>query len=283
MRIDIGGGVRLFFDVAGSHLAPDPDEMRERPVLLVLHGGPGVADHSAGRPYFDRFADTHCVVYYDQRGNGRSDQRRDPSGWDMDTWADDVARLCDALEITSPAILGNSFGGMVAMHAAGRHPDLVSKLVLMSTCARADVAAIAEAFTRVGGPRAGAVAERYWRTPDDESGAEYAEVCFPLYTFRAPHVPPPRRTWTNLRVTQHYAEHIEPGMDLTPSLTAVTCPTLVLVGEQDPVCPPVMSELIVSHLRTDLVRFERFGDCGHGTYRDEPDRTEAVLREFLAS
>ena len=108
-------------------------------------------------------------------------------------------------------------------------------------------------------------------------------MCFPLYTFRAPHVPPPRRTWTNLRVTHYYAEHIEPGMDLTPSLAAVRCPTLVLVGEQDPICPPSMSELIVSHLRPDLVRFERFEDCGHGTYRDEPDRTEAVLREFLGA
>ena len=59
MRVEIGDGVRLFVDVASSHFAADSDEMRERPVLLVMHGGPGVGDHSLGRPYFDRFADTH--------------------------------------------------------------------------------------------------------------------------------------------------------------------------------------------------------------------------------
>ena len=169
------------------------------------------------------------------------------------------------------------------MHVAGRRPELVSKLVLMSTCARADVAAIAAGSCAVGGPRAGAVAERDRRAPDDQSGAEYAEVCFPLYTFRGRTCRRRAACGPTCASPTYYAEHIEPGMDLTPSLAAVRCPTLVLVGEQDPICPPSMSELIVSHLRPDLVRFERFEDCGHGTYRDEPDRTEAVLREFLGA
>jgi pimeloyl-ACP methyl ester carboxylesterase len=62
MRVEIGGGVRLFVDVVGSSLEPTHDEMRPKPTLLLLHGGPGL-DHSAFRPYFDRFADSHQVVY----------------------------------------------------------------------------------------------------------------------------------------------------------------------------------------------------------------------------
>ena len=69
---------------------------------------------------------------------------------------------------------------------------------------------------------------------------------------------------------------------MTKSVAAIECPTLVLVGEDDPVCPPEMSELIVSLLPEDRVRFARFDRCGHGTYRDQPERTEAVLREFLS-
>ena len=77
MRVDVGGGVRLFFDVVGSSLEPTDEEMVARPTLLLLHGGPGF-DHSSFRPYFDQFADTHQVVYLDHRGQGRSDARRRP-------------------------------------------------------------------------------------------------------------------------------------------------------------------------------------------------------------
>jgi pimeloyl-ACP methyl ester carboxylesterase len=284
MRIDIGGGVRLFVDVVGSHLSPDPDEMRERPVLLVLHGGPGSTDHSTARPYFDRFRDTHCVVYFDHRGNGRSDQRDDPSQWAMDTWADDVARLCDALEVRTPVVLGTSFGGQVAEHAAGRHPALPSKLVLISTSARRSEDAMLAAFERLGGERAREVAARFWlTTPTEETRLEYIDVCRPLYRRHEPLVRSPRRARRNSRLTLHYAEQVAPYIDLRDSLASIVCPTLVLVGEDDPICPPVMSEEIVAAMSPNLVRFERFVDCGHGTFLDQPERTEAVLRDFLAS
>ncbi len=281
MRVDVGGGTRLFFDVVGSHFATEPDEMRERPVLLVLHGGPGV-DHAMLRPYFDRFSDTHCVVYFDHRGNGRSDGGDDPSGWELDTWADDVQRLCGALEIRSPVILGVSFGGTVAMHAAGRHPALPSKLVLISSSAHHDNEARLDAFERLGGQHARRVAHRYYTTPTPETLDEFTAVCYPLYTQRRAQ-PRTRRVKANAAVANFYFAHIEPTKDLTASLAAIRCPTLVLVGEQDPVTPPVMAERIAASLSPDLVRLQSFEGCGHGTHRDEPDRTEAVIREFLSS
>jgi proline iminopeptidase len=280
MRVVIDGDVRLFVDIAGSHLSPDPEEMRERPVLLVLHGGPG-GDHSLGRPYFDRFCDTHCVIYFDHRGHGRSDQWDDRSGWELDTWADDVQRLCEALELRSPVLLGNSFGGTVAAHAAGRHHGLASKLVLMSTFVRHDLDAVLTAFDRRGGSSARAVAERFWTSPSDEALSEYNEVCLPLYTLGAP-MSPPGRALANLATVLHYVKHIAPGLDVTSSVAAIECPTLVLVGEDDPICPPVMSELIVSLLPAERARFVRFAACGHGTFRDQPVRTEHVVRDFLS-
>jgi len=51
-------GASIFFDTVGAKLAIDGERMRERPSLIVMHGGPGF-DHSTMRPYFDRFADTH--------------------------------------------------------------------------------------------------------------------------------------------------------------------------------------------------------------------------------
>jgi proline iminopeptidase len=256
--------------------------MRERPTLLLLHGGPGF-DHSLFKPWFDRFADTHQVVYLDHRGQGRSDQRDDDGGWDLDTWADDVARFCATLEIERPHVFGNSFGGMVALHYAARHPDGPAKLVLSSTAARMDQGAVADAFEQLGGPHVRDIAERFWSDPKPENQAEYFAHCFPLYTQRSANLTEGReRARMHTGVMAHFIEGEQRTMDLRPDLPAVRCPTLVLAGALDPVCPPVNQEELVAGLPADLVRYELFDECGHGTYRDEPERTEQVLRDFLA-
>ena len=72
-------------------------------------------------------------------------------------------------------------------------------------------------------------------------------------------------------------------MDLRDDLTKIRVPTLVLAGELDPVCPPSAQEEIVNALHPSVAQFELFDDCGHGTYRDQPERTERVLRDFFAA
>src|ERR1700733_14324423 len=106
MKVLIDEGVRLFVDVEGLGLVPDGSSMREKPTLILLHGGPGF-DHSSFKPLFTRLANLAQVVYYDHRGHGRSD-RRPAEEWTLDTFADDVVRLCDALGIVKPIVLGQS-------------------------------------------------------------------------------------------------------------------------------------------------------------------------------
>ena len=65
-------GVRLFFDVEGAKLVPDGSAVREKPTLLLLHGGPGF-DHSIYKPSYSALADLVQIIYLDYRGNGRSE------------------------------------------------------------------------------------------------------------------------------------------------------------------------------------------------------------------
>src|SRR6202011_1333611 len=111
--------------------------MREKPTLLMLHGGPG-ADHSIYRPAYSALAEVAQIVYLDHRGNGRSEDGPQPS-WNLAQWGDDVRAFCDVLGIVSPIVLGASFGGMVALAYATRHPAHPSKLVLISTAAAGGV------------------------------------------------------------------------------------------------------------------------------------------------
>src|SRR5437667_10757028 len=93
-------GVRLFFDVEGASLVPDGPTMREKPTLVLLHGGPGF-DHSIYKLGFSTLADVAQVIFLDHRGNGRSG----PGPRDrltLDAWADDVRAVCDAVRFGRP-------------------------------------------------------------------------------------------------------------------------------------------------------------------------------------
>ena len=69
------------------------------------------------------------MIYVDLRGQGRSG-RPPIETCTLEQWADDVASLCDLLEIKRPVVFGHSAGGFVAMHLAIRHPGLVGGLIL---------------------------------------------------------------------------------------------------------------------------------------------------------
>jgi pimeloyl-ACP methyl ester carboxylesterase len=280
MRVDIGDGTRLFVDVVGSSLDPTPEAMVPKPALVLLHGGPG-SDHSSFRPYFDRFADTHQVVYVDHRGQGRSDGRHDPTGWDLDTWADDVVRLCDALEIEDPVVLGLSFGGFVAIRYAARHPAHPSRVVLSSTLAVRDHALIERRFGERGGPAAAASYHRVYVDGDTSPGAwaDYARLNLPLYG-NVPSGFGARRAWDNHRVLVHFHEAFF-AMDLRDDVGRIQAPTLVLAGRDDPMTPHECSSEIFSRLRPGLGRLEIVDGAGHGVHRDQPERTEAILRDFI--
>src|SRR5207245_782179 len=98
------------------------------------------------------------------------------------TWTNDVAWFCEALEIDKPIRVGVSFGATLALSVAQSHPELASRLILVSGPARFDGRLILDAFERLGGVRARAAAERMSVDNDLAAGAEYLKVCAPLYS-----------------------------------------------------------------------------------------------------
>jgi len=280
-------GVRLFFDVEGARLVPDGPAMREKPTLVLLHGGPGM-DHSGYKPRFSQLADIAQVVFLDHRGNGRSDPGPRET-WTLAQWGDDVHAFCEALGIARPIVMGASFGGMVAMAYATRHPAHPAKLILVSTEAEggAHFAERVELFERLGGPEVGALARRRFLDGqvDPAMLEAWIRLAFPVYT----------RTPRDPAVVQRAILHPEvniwftrPGgegrtFNFFPVLQRVQCPTLVLGGEEDPMSPIICQEEIVAALPAHLVRFERFSGCGHGVVTDAPERAMAVIREFIRS
>jgi pimeloyl-ACP methyl ester carboxylesterase len=276
-------GTRLYFDVEGAQLVPDGALMRERPTLILLHGGPGF-DHSSYKPKFATLTDVAQVVYLDHRGQGRSD-KSDPAHWTLDQWADDVRGLCDVLGIEKPIVMGNSFGGMVCMAYAARHPDHPAKLIFSSTSARQNIERIVARFAELGGKEVAALARAFWDSPSRDTIVPYATTAVPYYTrSREPADPNihARTKWA-FDVLFHFASGEVRSMDLLPGLANVRCPTLVVGGEQDPVCPIEDQADIVAAIPNEWARFERFDECGHGIIGDHPEQGFALLREFISS
>jgi pimeloyl-ACP methyl ester carboxylesterase len=280
-------GVLLFFDVEGGKLVPDGSFMREKPTLLMLHGGPG-ADHSIYKPAYSALSDVAQIVYLDHRGNGRSEDGP-REGWNLAQWGDDVRAFCDILGIADPIVLGASFGGMVALAYATRHPDHPSKLVLISTTATGGTypERRVELFERYGGAEVGALARRRFLEvqghADQASLEAWGRLALPHYT-RIPRDPDMARRAVNRPEVLRW--FTRPGgesdsFDMSGDLHRIRCPTLVLGGEDDPIHPIESQADIAAALSAHLVQFARFENCRHAVMTDAPERTISVIRDFI--
>lgn len=275
-------GVKLYLDVEGAGLIADGPQMKERPTVVLVHGGPG-GDHTVYKPDFSVLSDIAQVIYYDHRGNGRSDMSSSEH-WTLDQWADDLKGLCDYLGVENPIVIGVSFGGFVTQAYAARHPGHASKLALISTSAKVDFDEVYKAFGTLGGPEIEDVARRYWSHPTDASRAEYRERCVPFYSVKGPS----DTDWLTRMIIKNDTalwfngpDNEQGRMDFRESLTRVDCPVLVMCGEQDPIMPMVFSETIAAFVPERHVTLHRFDNCGHAISADQTEAFFKALNAFI--
>jgi pimeloyl-ACP methyl ester carboxylesterase len=279
MQVEVRG-VRLWFDVDGPALVPDGPRMRGRPTVVLLHGGPGSFDHSYLKPDFARLAEVAQVVYLDLPGHGRS-AWGDPASWSFERCADDVRGFCDALGIARPVVFGHSLGGFVAMLYGARHPGHAGALVLQSTHGRFDLQRIVDGFRRAGGDEVAATAERVYggdrREVTDEQWARCWRLAGPWVTGEQERA----RTIMHRELNRPGLALMR-GFDVLDQLGRVGCPTLVGVGELDPITPVAAARELAAALGEGTARLEVFAGAGHFTWKDVPDRYWPVLLEFVA-
>jgi pimeloyl-ACP methyl ester carboxylesterase len=271
-------GVDLFFDVEGTKLVADGPWVRERSTLILLHTGPGL-DHSLYKEYVGpTLAEDAQVVYLDQRGAGRSDWSSEEH-WTLETWVQDLAGFCDALELERPLLLGTGIGGVVALLYAAQRPDRVERLVLVSTVARYVHTRVIALFDRLGGAAAGEIAARYFADPTEATFREYMRVCVPLYTRKPLPADVVARIGMNTELIANWDRSGRRDYDVRPEAARVRCPTLLLNGEDDPASALAGAEELAAALPSELVSFRSYPDVGHGVFRDRPDALDLV-RDF---
>jgi proline iminopeptidase len=247
---------------------------------LVMHGGLGV-DHTCFRPWLDRLGDVLRLVYYDHRGNGRSG-RSPLESITLAQLAADADALRAHLGPGRVAVLGHSFGGMVALEYALRYPERVSHLILVDTAAAFDHWGEIKAALRRNNPPPDALAAWGTAPTDDLTMAENARATTPLYFARYdPAIAESlfADTIFSAAASRRGSELLQ-GYDVTARLGEIAAPTLVLVGSDDFVTPPSQAERIQRRVRNaDLAVIEH---CGHHPYAEQPEAFAAAVRGWLA-
>jgi proline iminopeptidase len=264
--------------------------------IIVLHGGPDF-DHTYLLPELDQLSTTYRLIYYDQRGRGRSATGTRPEDVSIESEMADLDRLRQHLELGAVAVLGHSWGAVLAMEYATRHSESVSHLVLMNTAPASGWEN--EQFRRqLRAGRPGGDAELM---ADIAAGARYAagdlqaEADYYRVHFRGTVQRPDQLEQVIARLRRHFTEDgvlaaraveqrlyeqtwLIAGYDLVARLHGLIAPTLVLHGEHDLV-PVEMAARIADAIPGS--RLEVLPECGHFAYLEHPELVHDHVRALI--
>ncbi len=273
----------IYFDVEGAGLVPDGNRMREKPIAFVVHGGPG-ADHTSFKPTFTPLSQKMQLVYFDHRGQGRS-QRGNPATYTLDNNVEDMEALRQHLGLGKIVVIGASYGGMVAMTYASRYPANVSHLMAIVTVADSRFLERAQAtLAKHGTASQQAIAQHLWNGTFRDAAhlQEYFRIMAPLYSMTYdPTVAQPNG---HRAILSADAINVAFGgwlrtYDIRSQLHRITAPTLVIAGRHDWICPPEFSEEIAQLIpNADLRIFE---NSGHSIRVDEPEALLDAIAGFI--
>jgi proline iminopeptidase len=249
---------------------------------VVLHGGPG-AHHDYLLPGFDALATGRELIYYDQRGGGRSPVPRDtPVGWQEHVA--DLEELRQQWDMEQLTLAGYSWGGLLAELYATEFPDRVNRLALVSPAPawREMRVEFERRFTERNLAPALQKERANLRTSGlrERDPAEYSKRTFELSV--APYFYDPARTrdLTPFRVTGRTQQEVWSSLgdyDLRAALSRLRVPTLILQGEDDPI-PREATRTVAGLLGAEL---HLLPHCGHVPYVEAHEEFVRLLDRFL--
>jgi proline iminopeptidase len=253
------------------------------PAVVVLHGGPG-ADHGYLLPGFDLLADGRELIYYDQRGGGRSPTSREtPVGWHEQVA--DLDALGELWGLERLVILGYSWGGLLAQLYATEHADRMERLALVSPAP--SWRAARDEFERRFAERnlapelqaereAVRASDLRVRDPDAFQRRMFELSVVPYF-----YDPKKAHELTPFRVIGRTQEEVWKSLghyDLRPKLSLLrSVPSLVLHGQDDPI-PIAAARETASLLGAEFHALDR---CGHCPHVERPEEFRRTLDDFL--
>lgn len=245
------------------------------PVLLIHGSGPGVTAWANWRLVMPALAESRRVIAPDMAGFGYTERRQDDD-YSMDNWVSHAVGVLDALGIERTDLVGNSFGGAIALALAIRHPERVRRLVLMGSVGVKFE--ITPALDAVWGYQPSLEAMRglldlfaYDRglVNDDLARLRYEASVRPgFHESFAAMFPAPRQRWVDAMASAE------------ADIRALPHQTLVIHGREDKVIPLLTSQTLSTWI--PRAQLHVFGQCGHWTQIEHAGRFARLVTDFLS-
>ncbi|HEY6396891.1 MAG TPA: alpha/beta fold hydrolase [Solirubrobacteraceae bacterium] len=278
-RLVEAGDTRLFVLERGEGPLP----------LFVLHGGPGL-DHTMFGDHLDALSDACRLLFIDLRSQGRSEEAP-PDTWTLGHMAADIEGLAQALELERFAVLGHSFGALVALQHAVDFPGRPEASIVSAGVPAAAYLEAVERNLQAFEPLE--LREQVTSSWARESEAKTQADCRSLlsdqlpFHFRDPRDPRIDAMRADLNdmifapdVLQAAAAEDYGAIDVQHRLGCISHPMLVLAGRHDRTCSVAAAEAIAQGAPdAELVLFE---NSGHMMFIEEEDAYIGVVRDFLA-
>ena len=270
------GGVKLFYEVYGD----GPETIVFLPPWSIVHS----RIYKAQLPYFsERF---RCIAY-DSRGNGKSDRPAELAAYSLDNYVTDAIAVMDATGVTSAILVGLSYSGMVASIVAAHHPERVKAVVMVGT------------LTTVGSRFPYMSAKNYLAERQEFEGwdkwnrghwlANYPDFAehFIRNIFSEPHSTKQIEDgieWANETNGRVLANIVEAGATPLPydaseaMYRKISCPTLIIHGDNDQIAPYANAKLIAELIGAELVTIP---GGGHDPLIRIPAKCNSLIVDFL--
>lgn len=253
--------------------------------LIAVNGGPGLSHaYMMQNDLWQRVATHRLVVLYDQRGTGQSKHMQADAPQSMEAQIADLEAIRNALSLERVALLGDSYGGMVAMAYASVHPEHVARLILSDSSApswNSLVHLLPQVFPdrEEQGKREGKAL-----SADKQAAAQAGLVNHMRMMFYSPDL---RDAYLSHMGDLGFVPAVGAAVqlatkdvDLTPKLAGFRFPTLVINGRYDMNVAPLTAWRIAHSIPgSQMVFFEK---SGHLPAYEEPDKYLQVLSTFLA-
>jgi proline iminopeptidase len=271
-------GATLYVEVHGAAGTGVP--------FVVVNGGPGFShDFMLCSDAWDVLAQKRPVVFYDQRGTGRSPALAADQSCNLADQIADLEAVRAHLGVAKIDLLGSSWGGYLVMAYAASHPEHIRHLVILDSAApkQSDTKYLfKEVFPDV------MERQESYAFADEMGDAKATEAGIQEYVSMIFYSPEKRDAFLakvapkmvlNKKVNQAISADLE-RFDLNPELHKFTFPTLVITGRYDMNVAPIVAWNIHRAIPgSKLAVFER---SGHFPFYEEPEEFVRVIEEFLA-
>lgn len=260
------------------------------PPFMILHGGPGLSHDYQYAALTGLLADRFRLIFYDQRGSGRSDGADDRESLTMETFVEDVEGLRLALGLGRLNLAGHSFGGHIAMRYAITYPEHLSSLILIDSEAASEAVRLPylrayqdEHFTVSDQQRLDELRASEGFDSDPAMFEAFFKIITDSYFFdrsKADLLPMKMsaEAIAKFRVTNAAIREDIGDFDFHDRLGSISCPTLVLHAESGPLSPDGAMAIAERIDGATLVMFEA---CGHFLYIEKPDDFAGAIEAFF--